>query len=661
MHLQILHANQQLYEHVLCSTRTGKMMRFKPEAENLSRLGVLAFTAAFVATHAQAAGITTNSNVTYNSGTGTITFASGTPAGVMTIDDAALDNSSINTSINSRGTIVVTGSAAEWRAGRIFVNDGTLTITSDGCVIGNQDIIVGDTYGAAATLTISDGGSLEIDGQFNLAVGGSAVATISNGGTLSTHQGYVGNSNSTVATDTHADMTITGALSRWTIANYDLGVGNNSIGTLTIEDGATVSVLTADRGSLLGSGVAGSQGIININSSGALEVGSIQSHSTSSAMNLDGGIIRATQSTGEFAHGFASGSFVLQSGGGTFDTQSFDIATTLVMSGVGSLTKTGSGQLTLTGAQIYTGNTVINAGTLELGDGGKTGSIHGNVVNNGILAFNRSDSVTFSGVVSGVGGIHQIGSGKTDLTGDSFSLLGESRIMNGVLAVNGNLGGRLMVQTGRLQGNGTVGTTTLMADGVIAPGNSIGQLTVNGDFIGAGGTLEIETVLGDDSSATDKLIVTGNTSGQTNVRVLNDGGAGAPTTDGIKIIEVGGTSSGTFDLLGDYIHMGEQAVVAGAYAYKIKKGRVSTPSDGDWYLRSSLISSPLYQGGVPTYEAYPKFLLGLNTLPTYRQRVGDRAWFPTSDNDQSSHNVMWGRIDGNHASITQAVLRRKLT
>ncbi|WP_368736152.1 autotransporter outer membrane beta-barrel domain-containing protein, partial [Bacillus safensis] len=35
---------------------------------------------------------------------------------------------------------------------------------------------------------------------------------------------------------------------------------------------------------------------------------------------------------------------------------------------------------------------------------------------------------------------------------------------------------------------------------------------------------------------------------------------------------------------------------------------------------------PLYQAGVPTYEAYPNFLLGLNGLPTLRQRVGNRYW-----------------------------------
>jgi len=121
-----------------------------------------------------------------------------------------------------------------------------------------------------------------------------------------------------------------------------------------------------------------------------------------------------------------------------------------VISGTGSLTDGGSGTLTLTGANTYTGGTTINSGaTLQLGNGGTTGSISGNVVDNGNLVFNRSDSVTFGGVISGSGGVTQEGgagvivpvgtlyNGVVTLTGvNTYS--GATLIDHGTLAIAGN-------------------------------------------------------------------------------------------------------------------------------------------------------------------------------------------------------------------------------
>jgi autotransporter-associated beta strand protein len=81
------------------------------------------------------------------------------------------------------------------------------------------------------------------------------------------------------------------------------------------------------------------------------------------------------------------------------------------------LTKSGTGVLTLTGANTYPAAQRISAGTLQLGNGGTTGSITGNVADNGILAFNRSDSVTFAGAISGTGSLVKLGSGALILTG----------------------------------------------------------------------------------------------------------------------------------------------------------------------------------------------------------------------------------------------------
>jgi fibronectin-binding autotransporter adhesin len=86
-----------------------------------------------------------------------------------------------------------------------------------------------------------------------------------------------------------------------------------------------------------------------------------------------------------------------------------------VISGTGAVQQTGAGTTVLTGKNTYTGGTTISAGTLQLGTGDATGSITGNVSDNGILVFDRSDIYTFAGLISGAGSVEQIGTGTTVL------------------------------------------------------------------------------------------------------------------------------------------------------------------------------------------------------------------------------------------------------
>ena len=86
----------------------------------------------------------------------------------------------------------------------------------------------------------------------------------------------------------------------------------------------------------------------------------------------------------------------------------------------------------LTADNAYAGGTTIAAGTFQLGNGGTGGSITGNVANNGVLAFNRSDSLTFAGAITGSGALNQIGTGTTILTASS-SYTGGTTISAGTL------------------------------------------------------------------------------------------------------------------------------------------------------------------------------------------------------------------------------------
>ncbi|WP_313415344.1 autotransporter outer membrane beta-barrel domain-containing protein [Stenotrophomonas sp.] len=132
-----------------------------------------------------------------------------------------------------------------------------------------------------------------------------------------------------------------------------------------------------------------------------------------------------------------------------------------------------------------------------------------------------------------------------------------------------------------MTGDSNVGHLALGNTGTVALGNGTTFNTLNVDsFDGAGGTLLFNTQLGDDSSATDKLIIKGDADGQANVRVLNAGGAGAKTDKGIELIRVGGASNAQFDLQG--------RAVGGQYEYFLFKDA----NNGGWYLRSELAGAP---------------------------------------------------------------------
>ena len=157
-----------------------------------------------------------------------------------------------------------------------------------------------------------------------------------------------------------------------------------------------------------------------------------------------------------------------------------------VISQTGSVQQLGAGKTTLTGTNSYTGGTTISAGTLELGAGGATGSIVGDVTNNGRLTFNRNNQYDFAGLISGSGELRQLGSGTTVLSANN-SYAGATSVEAGTLRINGNQSaatGLTTVFTGAtLGGSGTIGGDVLVQNGgAISPGNSPGVLTINGDL-----------------------------------------------------------------------------------------------------------------------------------------------------------------------------------
>jgi autotransporter-associated beta strand protein len=193
---------------------------------------------------------------------------------------------------------------------------------------------------------------------------------------------------------------------------------------------------------------------------------------------------------------------------GLADNDSMPDASFLTDGTIGSrpLIKYGTGTLIIAGDATYTGDTTINAGTLQLGNGGTSGSILGNVLNNGIFAINRSDTYTFGGVISGSGAFQQIGTGTTILTGNN-TYTGSTTVNAGTLVVNGSIANSAVtVNTGAmLAGTGTVGPTTINNGGAFAPGNSPGTIMVAGNLAFQSGALYLVQVNPSNASSTNVI------------------------------------------------------------------------------------------------------------------------------------------------------------
>src|SRR5690606_10140496 len=208
-------------------------------------------------------------------------------------------------------------------------------------------------------------------------------------------------------------------------------------GTLQTDAGTTLALdgLVSGAGALLKSG-DGTLVLSGANSYGGgtrIDAGTLQISSDGNLGDAAGQLVFAggtLHSTSDIISGREVGLL----GAGTMLT---DVGTTFRLEGVitgdGAFTKAGAGTLVLTADGGYTGGTTIDGGTLQLGDGGTSGWIDGDVANEGVLAFNRLDDVTFAGRISGSGALVKQDTGNVlTLTADN-SYTGGTTIAGGTL------------------------------------------------------------------------------------------------------------------------------------------------------------------------------------------------------------------------------------
>lgn len=187
-------------------------------------------------------------------------------------------------------------------------------------------------------------------------------------------------------------------------------------------------------------------------------------------------------------------------------TLAFDRSDTVTfagaISGGGTLVQEGTGTLVLTGTNSVLGGTRINSGTLQIGDGGTSGAVFGDIVNHGTLAFDRSDTFVYAGLISGFGAVQQIGSGTTILTGDN-TYTGGTTISGGTLQLGD--GGTTGIIRGAVLDNGVLAfdrADTIVFKALISGSGALVQMgpgttvltaasTYSGGTTIANGTLQI--------------------------------------------------------------------------------------------------------------------------------------------------------------------------
>jgi len=190
------------------------------------------------------------------------------------------------------------------------------------------------------------------------------------------------------------------------------------------------------------------------------------------------------------------------------------------------LTKNGTGWWALTGANTYSGVTTIANGTLQIGNGGTSGTLgSGGVTDNGSLIFNRSNTTTNSGVISGTGSLTVNGPGTIILAANE-TYTGGSTINAGMLQVGnggaaGSLADRAIVNYSLLVFNSTAPTVLSSYNSIISgTGNVIVHAGVVKAYAGPGNTYAGWTQI--DPEATFQFI-DGNQGASASSAITNNG------------------------------------------------------------------------------------------------------------------------------------------
>ncbi|MFL9959331.1 autotransporter outer membrane beta-barrel domain-containing protein [Paraburkholderia nemoris] len=595
-------------------------------------------------------GLVSGSGAVEKDGAGTLTLAplaagGNTYTGGTVLKQGVLSVSADKALGGTTGGVTFDGGTLQFGASLDLASTRAISVTSNGGTI--------DTQGFQSTINqaISGSGALDKTGSGTLTVNGAvvgAIATEVQQGTLVLN-GDGSQFTGSVTVDQPAVLQASAQSLPPTVTDNGLvqfeqntdGVYTGTIGGTGVveKDGAGTLTLapSATGGNTYTGGTVLKAGTVSVSADNALGGGT-------GGVTFDGGTLQLGSSF-DLANTRAVS---ITSNGGTIDTQGFQSTIAQNITGAGALTKAGSGVLVLDGVNTYSGGTTVAAGTLVVGDASNTGaSVAG------------ATTVATGAVLGGYGTVNG------DVTNNGAIAVANALPSSipagarGSFTINGQLTNAGLVQLG---GGGLAGNT----------------LSVKG-YVGQNGTIALNSVLGADNSASDKLVVNGGTAGgSTTLKVTNVGGHGAPiVSNGIQVVEAANgatTDAGAFTLSGGMVK-------AGAYEYYLAKGGVTAGTSQDWYLRntvpaaasvsadgsggSSVLvaagtpalpaagSAPvtLYRPEVALYAQIPGVMRELDwmQLDEFHLRQGDQMLLGETGRLPAS----WGRVWGAHSVLSE--------
>ncbi|GAB7522406.1 hypothetical protein PBS_13900 [Paraburkholderia sp. 2C] len=653
-------------------------------------------------------------NVFVNSGA--ITTTGVQSEGIFNSAAAVSMTNTAGGSIETRGDASTAMNDFKSPGGGMLVNDGTI-VTSGARSNGMAAVTLNDTVINNGTITATGANAAGLFATGDLtgnAPPGSGTDTLMNNSTINVSGtggiGILALNADPVAVTNHGAIHSTGQQGAGVFSNAPLRFANtrgasivvpqsNGIvanGGGTFENAGTIAaggagLFAGGAASVSNSGTISSTGFIAVQGAGSADV------SISNAGTLSGPVAAVQTDAGNDTFNMSAGETrgVVNLGGGSN-------AITLTGGAVGNGLTTAAGP---TDMLRWQGGTI--AGAVTLAGTTNTATLAG------LTVANLSKLTSLSS-----------GTGTGTLTLDGTQASGASRFTNWT-AINLTNGSQLTLDTNGLTlGNAGVGGGTLSIDATsrlfagkpgdpsIVPalerqrasvvnagtidltngGSSTSDLlVVNGDYVGRNGRLLLQTVLGNDGSPSDRLVVAlGAASGSTTLGVTNVGGTGGATlTNGILVVEAtqGGTSAANAFML-------PKPLVAGAYTYYLFRGGVTAGTADNWYLRSSVPAAPtstlpspsapagssmpavtpqlapqpapqtpplpppppagappttLYRMEVPVYAEVPELAreLTVEQVGTFHQRQGEQALLSGNGVLPSS----WGRAWGQHTDL----------